>query len=134
MMTGSAPIAGDVLDFLKVCFCCDILEGYGLSETGAGGTATMPGDPMAGIVGGPSPCVKIRLRDIPEMDYYHTDRVPRGEVCIAGSCIFDGYFRNPEKTAEALNDGWVHTGDVAAVLSNGAVKIFDRVKNLFKLS
>jgi len=53
MMTGSAPIAGEVLDFLKICFCCDVLEGYGMTESGGGSVSTYPGDPTTGHVGGP---------------------------------------------------------------------------------
>lgn len=53
MLTGSAPIAGDVLDFLKVCFCAHIVEGYGMTESGGGSCATYPLDHETGIVGGP---------------------------------------------------------------------------------
>lgn len=134
MVTGSAPIAGDVLDFLKIAFCCNIVEGYGMTETTASGTVTWEDDPMQGIVGGPTQCTKIKLRDIPEMNYLHTNEVPTGEICIGGSIVTKGYFKNPEKTEEAFKDGWVMTGDVGAVLANGAIKIFDRAKNIFKLS
>ena len=45
-----------------------------------------------------------------------------------------GYFKNPEKTAEALHGTWMCSGDVGMVLPNGAIKLFDRAKNVFKLS
>ena len=49
--------------------------------------------------------------------------------------MFKGYFKDPERTREAYSDdGWINTGDVAAVLPNGAVKIIDRAKNIFKLN
>jgi long-chain acyl-CoA synthetase len=139
MITGSAPIAGDVLDFLKVCFSCPIQEGYGMTETSAGTVITFADDPQTGIVGGPLQNVKIKLRDIPEMNYFSNgtkeDPTPKGEVMMWGPSIMKGYFKNPEKTAEALTaDGWLMSGDVGAIYPNGALKIIDRAKNIFKLS
>lgn len=139
MVTGSAPIAGDVLDFLKICFSAPICEGYGMTETSAGSVITFPDDPQTGIVGGPLQNVKIKLRDIPEMNYFSTiskeNPIPKGEVMLWGPSIMSGYFKNPEKTAEALTkDGWLLSGDVGAIQPNGAIKIIDRAKNIFKLS
>ena len=135
MITGSAPISGDVLEFLKICFCCDICEGYGMTETCAGSCLTYEGDPTVGIVGGPLQNVKIRLKDIPEMGHLSSNPIPAGEVCFWGPSIMKGYFRNPEKTAEAFTeDGWLRSGDVCVVFKNGAMKIVDRAKNIFKLS
>lgn len=51
-----------------------------------------------------------------------------------GPSIMKGYFKNPEKTAEAFKDGWLLSGDVGSVQPNGALKIIDRAKNIFKLS
>jgi len=70
MVTGSAPIAGDTLSFLKVCFCCPLFEGYGMTESMGGSSMTSALDPKAGHVGGPLANCKVRLKDIPEMDYY----------------------------------------------------------------
>jgi len=80
MVTGSAPMNADVLDFLKCAFCCPIREGYGLTETSAGICMTASDDPTSGHVGGVFPCGKMKLRDIPDMNYLSTDNPPRGEV------------------------------------------------------
>jgi len=135
MVTGSAPISADVLNFLKICFCAPIHEGYGQTESSAASTITSAFDPQAGHVGGPLSCIRIRLRDIPEMQYLSTDEHPRGEVMFQGNSIFKGYFKNESKTREALSeDGWLASGDVAMVNPNGSIKIIDRAKNIFKLS
>ena len=81
MVTGSAPISEEVLSFLKVCFSAPIHEGYGQTESTAVSCVTSAIDPKAGHVGGPISCIRIRLRDIPEMNYYSTDEYPRGEIC-----------------------------------------------------
>ena len=81
MITGSAPIEPDVMEFLKICFCCPFLEGYGLTETSGGSSVSEPNDPVVGHVGGPLPCVKWRLQDVPEMNYFSSDKpYPRGEL------------------------------------------------------
>ena len=70
------------------------------------------------------------------MSYLHTDKPnPRGELQFYGNTLFKGYYKNPERTAEAFSeDGWINSGDVAVILSNGNVKIIDRAKNIFKLA
>ena len=120
------------MDFLKVVFSCEMLEGYGMTESGLA-TCQKPGDPISGHVGGPSQNSKIRLRDLPEMGYLNTDDPPRGEICLWGPTVTKGYFKNPEKTAEMFHNGgelhhdrWLCTGDVATVLSNGSIKIFEQ--------
>ena len=67
LVTGSAPIAADVMDFLCICFCCPMCEGYGMTETTGGAFLQVLHDPSAGNVGGPNANTKMRLRDIPEM-------------------------------------------------------------------
>ena len=136
MVTGSAPIDKTVIDFLKLCFCCPILEGYGLTESAAGSAVMDVNDTVTGHVGGPSESVKFRLKDLPEMSYMSSDRpYPRGEICMQGPSIFSGYYKRPDKTAECFDaEGWFMTGDVVQVYPNGSVKIIDRSKNIFKLS
>lgn len=135
MITGSAPISGEVLEFLKICFCCPISQGFGMTETSAGSFIQFPNDQSSGNCGGPVANVKFRLRSIPEMGYDATAKPPKGELLVTGSSIMKGYFKNDEKTAEMLPDGkWLYTGDVAEIMENGAIKIIDRAKNIFKLS
>jgi len=136
MISASAPIDKNVLDFFKVCFCCPVVEGYGLTETSGGASLTWPEDPVSGHVGGPMPCVKWRIKDVPEMQYFANDKpYPRGELQMKGSTIFKGYFKRPDKTAESFDEqGWFSTGDVVMVYPNGSVRIIDRSKNIFKLS
>lgn len=81
------------------------------------------------------PSMRIRLKDMPELGYLSTDNPPRGEVQFMGTNVFKGYFKNPERTKEAFSeDGWLNSGDIGTVLPNGALKIIDRAKNIFKLS
>ena len=136
MVTGSAPIDKNVLDFLKLCFCCPIVEGYGLTESCAGSSFCLPEDVNTGHVGGPIEAVKFRFKDLPEMSYMSTDKpYPRGEICMSGPCIFEGYYKREDKTAECFDEeGWFLTGDVGMVYPNGSIKIIDRSKNIFKLS
>lgn len=93
MITGSAPMDKDIMAFFKIAFCCPLLEGYGLSETSAAATCTTKDDPILGHVGGPIRCTKIRLKDLPEMNYFSTDKpYPRGEIQMKGPNVFKGYY------------------------------------------
>ncbi|WVQ80017.1 hypothetical protein IAT38_002118 [Cryptococcus sp. DSM 104549] len=135
--TGSAPLGGKTLDLLKVSLCCDVVQGYGLTETVAVTSKTIARDPAASSTTGPVHIfADVKLRDIPDMGYTSQDKPnPRGEICIRGRNISPGYLHDPIKTAEVFTpDGWFFSGDVGEIDSAGRLSIVDRVKNLIKLS
>ncbi|XP_050726596.1 long-chain-fatty-acid--CoA ligase 1-like isoform X2 [Eriocheir sinensis] len=133
LVVGSAPLAGNVLTFMRAALGCVIVEGYGQTECGAPATLTIQGDYKPDHVGPPIACNAIKLVDVPEMDYYASQS--QGEVCIKGTNVFLGYFKDPEKTRETMDgQGWLHTGDIGQWLPNGTLKIIDRKKHIFKLS
>lgn len=142
MVSASAPISKEVQEKFCILMSCPFLNAYGQTEGMGGEFVTAPNEKQAGIVGGPLPCLEFKLIDIPDMEYLATDKdeygrpCPRGEVLVRGKPIFAGYYKQPEKYAEAVdNDGWLHSGDVGKILpgSNGLM-IIDRRKNMFKLS
>jgi len=130
---GSAPLSGRVMQFARCALGAIVFEGFGSTETTAICTTQIPGDLETGVVGPPLPSARIRLVDVPEMDCWANDG--RGEICVKGPSVFKGYLNDPEKTAEALDaDGWLHTGDIGTWQPNGALKVVDRKKHIFKLS
>uniref|UniRef100_A0A8C9AP32 Long-chain-fatty-acid--CoA ligase n=1 Tax=Prolemur simus TaxID=1328070 RepID=A0A8C9AP32_PROSS len=133
MITGAAPVSATVLTFLRAALGCQFYEGYGQTECGAGCCLSLPGDWTAGHVGAPMPCCFIKLIDVEEMNYMAAKG--EGEVCVKGPNVFQGYLKDPVKTAEVLDkDGWLHTGDIGKWLPNGTLKIIDRKKHIFKLA
>ena len=133
VITGSAPLAADVMNFLRCAMGCHVIEGYGQTECGAAMTVTLPGDASVGHVGPPLPGYQVKLVDVPDMGFYAKDNY--GEVCTKSASTLNCYYKNEEKTAEALDEeGWLHTGDVGTWLPNGTLKIVDRKKHIFKLS
>ncbi|KCV71153.1 hypothetical protein H696_02103 [Fonticula alba] len=99
ILSGSAPVSAEILQFLRVCFSCYVFEGYGQTETTAGATLTCKSDFSSGHTGPPMPNIEVKLVDVPEMNYFSTDKpFPRGEVCLRGYSITHGYYKDEEKT------------------------------------
>ncbi|KAG6820567.1 hypothetical protein H0H93_015087 [Arthromyces matolae] len=128
LTSGSAPISPDVMDFLKIAFGCEVAEGW-------------PNDPSSsGTVGPPQPVNEVKLVDVPGMGYTSEDKPhPRGELCVPVQVHRNNnyiYALTDEENTKATVDeeGWLHTGDVAAIDEAGRLKIIDRVKNIMKLA
>ncbi|MFU8839989.1 MAG: AMP-dependent synthetase/ligase [Nitriliruptoraceae bacterium] len=94
-----------------------VCEGYGLTETTAVSTFNRPTATKVGTVGKPIPGASVKIAE-------------DGEILLAGAHIFQGYHNNPEASAEVLQDGWFHTGDLGQVDGEGYVRITGRKKEL----
>ncbi|KAF9501285.1 long-chain-fatty-acid-CoA ligase [Pleurotus eryngii] len=137
IITGSAPTSVEEMNFLRILLCCEMNEGYGMTENAATCSKTWPNDPRSsGTVGAPHPINEVKLVDVPEMAYMSSDQPnPRGEICTRGLNSFSGYYKDEKNTKETLDsEGWLHTGDVGEIDYAGRLKIIDRVKNIMKLS
>ncbi|KAL1549599.1 Long chain acyl-CoA synthetase 7 peroxisomal, variant 2 [Salvia divinorum] len=136
LTSGASPLSPDVMEFLRVCFGCQVIEGYGMTETSCVISTMDEGDNLTGHVGSPNPACEIKLVDVPEMSYTSEDQPhPRGEICVRGHIIFQGYFKDEVQMREVIDDeGWLHTGDIGLWLPGGRLKIIDRKKNIFKLA
>jgi len=116
-----------------------ITEAYGLTETSPGACANLPGVPWSGKIGLPLPSTDVSIRDehfnlLPP--WAGSDDVERhtGEICVRGPQVMQGYWNHPAETAEVMQDGWLRTGDVGHMDSDGYVTITDRQKDMIVVS
>ena len=114
--SGAAPISPDILRFYKTIGLL-IVEGYGMTETSAIISFSSMNSYKFGTVGKPINGSEFKLAE-------------DGEIMSRHPSVFKGYYKNPEATAAALEDGWMHTGDIGEVDEDGFVKIVDRKKDL----
>lgn len=116
--SGAAPISPDLLKWFWAVGV-PIYEGWGQTETMAIGTLNQAGANRIGTIGKPTPHANVRID--PETD----------EIQIAGPHVFTGYSNLPEKTAETFTeDGWLRTGDVGKVDTDGYISITGRIKDI----
>lgn len=128
MLLGGAPLSSDTHQFIRDALGITVAQGYGLTETTAGGTVMEESDISVGRTGGPGTINQIRLINWDEGGYKVTDKpFPRGEILIGGDNIAVGYFKRPELNDESFfnenNKRWFRTGDIGEVHEDGAVKI-----------
>ena len=114
--TGAAPIAPDLIKWY-LALGIDLREVYGQTENCGLATAMPAHHIKLGTVGVARSDTEVRLS-------------PQGEVLLKGPHVFLGYYKNPQKTAETVVDGWLHTGDVGEIDADGFVRITDRMKDI----
>jgi len=115
-ITGAAPISPDLIKWYQA-IGVNLVEGYGQTES-VGLASCNPVD-------------RIKLGSIGVVDENKEMRISdQGEILIRGRHVFMGYFNQPEKTAETIVEGWLHTGDVGNVDEDGYFKITDRMKDI----
>jgi len=107
-----------------------------LTETYAISLAQQDQDFSAGNCGAVSCATELCLQDVPDMEYFSTDKpYPRGELLVRGPTVFAEYFKNEAETKKAFTeDGWFRTGDIVEIDELGRFRIVDRVKNVLKLA
>jgi len=115
-VSAAAPAAPELFEFFHG-LGVPLLEVYGQTESTGVISANRPARPRVGTVGEPIPGIEVTLAD-------------DGEILTRGPHVFQGYFKDPELTAQTIDeDAWLHTGDVGA-WEDGSLKILDRKKDI----
>jgi long-chain acyl-CoA synthetase len=127
-ISGGAALPVEVLRGFEEAFGVPVLEGYGLSETSPVASFNHPDrEQKPGSIGTPIRGVQMRVVDNSDHEVAQGEV---GEIAISGPNVMRGYWQRPEATAEAVRDGWFHTGDLARVDEDGYFYIVDRKKDM----
>jgi long-chain acyl-CoA synthetase len=121
VVSGGAPLPTEVAEeLIRRLPQVEIREGYGLTESSALVTSTPPGGSRLGSVGQAAPGVEVRIDGDDEI----------GEICVRSPSVMLGYWGQPQATAEAIEDGWLRTGDLGYLDEDGYLYVVDRKKDL----
>jgi long-chain acyl-CoA synthetase len=120
MVSGGAPLNPEIGKFF-LALGVPLLQGYGQTEASPVVSANPPNRIKIETVGPPLDGVELKVAE-------------DGEILVRGELIMKGYWNDPESTARALQDGWLHTGDVGMLDPDGYIKITDRKRDFIKNS
>lgn len=140
IMLGGAAASPDLVARLETAFNCEILSGYGMTETAPVLTTARPKGTVdesdaterhrrRAMAGWPVPGVEVRVADV-NMVPVPRDGKTVGEVIARGDHVMLGYFKDPETTRNTIEDNWVHTGDMGTWDEEGYIQIVDRKKEI----
>jgi len=118
LVSGGAKLDEDTARILRV-LGFEVLEGYGMTEAAPMITFTRPGEVVIGSAGKPMSCNKVKSIE--------------GEIVAKGRNIMLGYYNLPEETAETIQDGWLHTGDLGYLDNDNNIHITGRKKEIIVL-
>lgn len=121
MICGGAAISPEVLDGIRD-FGINAVQGYGLTECAPLAALNPDTAPVASSIGIEFPGIKLEVQDVNEEGI--------GELCVKGPNVMMGYYQMPEETAEVVQDGWFHTGDLGYIDEQGYAYITGRKKNV----
>jgi long-chain acyl-CoA synthetase len=114
--SGAAPIAQEILEFFWACGV-PVLEGYGMTETATAATVSTVENHRFGTVGRALPGVELKIAE-------------DGEILVKGPNIFSGYHNNADASFGAVEEGWLHTGDLGSIDEDGYLSITGRKKDI----
>ena len=120
MVSGGAPLNPEIGGFF-LALGITLLQGYGQTEAGPVISCNLPARIKIDTVGPPLDGVRVRIAE-------------DGEILVGGDSVMKGYWNDPEATAQTLEDGWLHTGDVGTVDAEGYLRITDRKRDFIKNS
>ena len=122
-ISGGAPLPVEIKKQFEAMTGCTLIEGYGLTEASPVCAANpFVGENKAGSIGLPFPDTQFKI-DSPDEDGV-------GEICIKGPQVMHSYWNKPEETKKVLADGWLKTGDMGKIDSDGYIYVVDRLKEL----
>jgi long-chain acyl-CoA synthetase len=118
--TGGAPLGPEIFKFFRA-IGLNLKQVYGQTETAGICVLHPDGEVRGDTVGKPTPGTRIHISEI-------------GEILIASESVFLGYYKSPEATARALEDGWLRTGDAGLIDANGHLVVIDRLQDVLRLA
>ncbi|HEV8065031.1 MAG TPA: AMP-binding protein, partial [Acidimicrobiales bacterium] len=131
-VTGAAVIPVDLVKRLRQRLGFEtVLTAYGLTEATGFVTATRVGDDIETIATTSGRAIEGVVVRVVGPDGTLLPEGQQGEICVRGYNVMKGYYEDPEQTAEAIREGWLHTGDLGSLDAAGNLRITDRLKDMF---